>query len=144
MKSQSFASRRDHLLVLDTNDDFFPVVTEFVQRNRIQGASFSGIGALQQAVIAYWNWDTKAYEHIEVTEQVEVLALSGSIARAGDEVKIHAHTVLGRRSGATIGGHLIRASVRPTLELFIADHGTRLTRRKDDATGLWLLDAPSS
>ena len=140
MKSQSLDSRRDHLLVLDTNDDFLPAVTEFVKKNDIQGASFSGIGAFQQAVIAYWNWDTKEYEHIEVMEQVEVLALSGSVARSGDEVKIHAHTVLGRRFGATIGGHLIRASVRPTLELFIADHGTRLARRKDEATGLWLLD----
>jgi hypothetical protein len=140
MKSQSFAVRRHHLLVLDTNDDFLPVVTEFVRRNDIQGASFSGIGAFQQAVIAYWNWDTKEYEHIQVTEQVEVLALSGSIARADDEVKIHAHTILGRRSGETIGGHLIQARVRPTLELFLLDLGARLTRRKDEPTGLWLLE----
>jgi len=140
MKSQSFAVRRHHLLVFDTDDDFLPVLTEFVKRNDIQGASFSGIGAFQHAVIAYWNWDTKEYEHIDVPEQVEVLALSGSIARADDEVKIHGHTILGRRDGTTIGGHLIRATVRPTLELFLADHGARLARRKDDATGLWLLD----
>jgi uncharacterized protein len=140
MKSQSFAGRHDHLLVLDTDDDFLESLIEFVKRNDIQGASFSGIGAFRHAVIAYWNWDSKEYEHIDVPEQVEVLALTGSVARAGEDVKIHAHTVLGRRGGATIGGHLIRASVRPTLEIFIADHGTRLTRRKDDATGLWLLD----
>ncbi len=140
MKSQSFAVRRHHLLVFDTNDDFLPVLTEFVKRNDIQGASFSAIGAFQQAVIAYWNWDTKKYEHIEMMEQVEVLALSGSVARVAEDVKIHAHTILGRRDGATIGGHLIRAIVRPTLELFLLDLGARLARRRDDATGLWLLD----
>ncbi len=139
MKTQSLAAHR-HLLVFDTGDDFLNRLTEFAKANRIEGASFFGIGALQQATVAYWNWDTKEYENIEVSEQVEVLALSGSVARSDGDVKIHAHTVLGRRDGSTVGGHLVRATVRPTLEVFIADHATRLARRRDAATGLWLLD----
>ncbi len=92
-----------------------------------------------QATIAYWNWDTKGYEKIEVTDQGEVLAINGSIARSGDEVKIHAHVALGRRDGATVAGHLMRGAVRPTLELFVSDQAVRLSRRKDEETGLWLL-----
>ena len=130
----------EHILVLHTGDDALASISAFAQRNRIEGASFSAIGAFVQSTIAYWNWDTKEYEHIEVGEQVEVLAMNGSIARAGDDPKLHSHVVLGRRDGSTIGGHLIRATVRPTLEIFVFDLGTRLTRRRDDATGLWLLD----
>lgn len=130
----------EQILVLHTGDDALASISEFALRNRIEGASFSAIGAFVDATIAYWNWDTKEYEHIEVSEQVEVLAMNGSIARAGDDPKLHAHVVLGRRDGSTIGGHLIRATVRPTLEIFVFDLGTRLTRRRDDATGLWLLD----
>ncbi len=131
---------KDRILVLHTGNDALAAITEFAVRNRIEGASFSAIGAFQEATIAYWNWDTKKYEHIEVPEQVEVLALTGSIARAGNDPKLHAHVVLGRRDGSTIGGHLVRAVVRPTLEVFMVDFGARLTRRKDQATGLWLLD----
>ena len=131
---------KDRVLVLHTGNDALAAITEFAVRNRIEGASFSAIGAFQEATIAYWNWDTKKYEHIEVPEQVEVLALTGSIARAGNDPKLHAHVVLGRRDGSTIGGHLVRAVVRPTLEVFMVDFGARLTRRKDQATGLWLLD----
>jgi predicted DNA-binding protein with PD1-like motif len=58
---------------------------------------------------------------------------------SGDEVKVHAHVVLGRRDGSAVGGHLLRATVFPTLEIFIADMGARLTREKDPATGLMLL-----
>jgi len=131
---------KDRILVLHTGNDALAAITEFAVRSRIEGASFSAIGAFQEATIAYWNWDTKKYEHIEVPEQVEVLALTGSIARAGNDPKLHAHVVLGRRDGSTIGGHLVRAVVRPTLEVFMVDFGARLTRRKDQATGLWLLD----
>ena len=127
------------LVVLDTGDEVVAALTDLARRQGIEGASFSGIGAVQHATIAYWNWDSKKYEHIEVDEQVEVLAINGSIARAGNEPKIHAHVVLGRRDGSTIGGHLIKATVRPTLELFLRDDGMRLTRARDATTQLWLL-----
>jgi hypothetical protein len=139
MKAHSFTAHRDHLLVLDPDDEFVASLTDFAKKNRIEGGSFSAIGAFQQATIAYWNRETKEYEKIEVAEQVEVLALGGSIARSSDDVKIHAHAVLGRRDGSTIGGHLIRGVVFPTLEVFVVDNGARLTRQKDERTGLWLL-----
>ena len=104
MKTQSFTAHRDHLLVLDPDDEFVASLTDFAKKNRIEGGSFSAIGAFQRATIAYWNRETKVYENIEIEEQVEVLALSGSIARASDDVKIHAHAVLGRRYGSTVGG----------------------------------------
>ena len=141
MKSQSFTAHRDHLLVLDPGDEFTASLTEFAKKNRIEGGSFTAIGAFEDATIAYWNRETKEYERIEVAEQVEVLALTGSIARSKEDVKIHAHAVLGRRYGSTIGGHLMRGVVYPTLEIFVADYGTKLTRRKDKKTGLWLLSS---
>jgi uncharacterized protein len=139
MKAHSFTAHRDHLLVLDPDDECVASLTDFAKKNHIEGGSFSAIGAFQQATIAFWNRETKEYENIEVAEQVEVLALSGSIARSSDDVKIHAHAVLGRRDGSTIGGHLMRGVVFPTLEIFVVDYGTRLTRQKDVETGLWLL-----
>ncbi len=139
MKTKTFTSHRDHLLVLDTGDEVIASLTGFAKKNRIEGGSFSAIGAFQQATIAYWNLQTKQYEEIEIAEQVEVLALRGSVARSGEDVKIHAHAVLGRRYGSTIGGHLMRAVVLPTLELFVVDYGTRLARQRDKETGLWLL-----
>jgi len=130
---------KNYILVLHTGDDALKAISEFAVRNRIEGASFIAIGAFQNATIAFWNWDTKEYEHIEVGEQVEVLALNGSIARAGDDPKLHAHVILGRRDGSTVGGHLVRGTVRPTLEVFVTDLGMRLARARDVSTGLWLL-----
>ncbi len=140
MKTKLLATRANHLLVLDTGDEVIASLTGFAKKRRIKGGSFSGIGALQQSTIAYWNWDTKEYENIEVAEQAEALTITGNIARSGDKIKIHAHVILGRRDGSAIGGHLLRATVRPTLELLVADHGTPFARRRDKVTRLWLLD----
>jgi len=126
-------------LVLRTGDDALESIKEFANRSSIDGASFHAIGAFRDSTIAYWSWDTKQYEHIEVAEQVEVLSMTGNVAASPGGRRLHAHVVLGRRGGATIGGHLIRGVVRPTLEIFFSDAGTKLTRRKDEETGLWLL-----
>src|SRR5436305_5964176 len=141
MKSKAFdpARRRDFLLVLDDGDDVLGSLIAFAQQSGITGASLQGIGAFSQATIAYWNKETKVYEEIAVDEQVEVLSIAGSLATSGDEVKIHAHVVIGRRDGSAIGGHLLRATCFPTLEVFITDLGARLTREKDPDTGLMLL-----
>jgi predicted DNA-binding protein with PD1-like motif len=141
MKSKAFdpSRRREILLVLDGGDDVLPSLTAFARENGIAGASLQGIGAFSRATIAYWNKVTLVYEEIAVDEQVEVLSISGSLAMSGDQVKVHAHVTLGRRDGSTIGGHLLRATVYPTLEVFVIDGGARLVREKDSATGLMLL-----
>ena len=141
MKSKAFdpAQQREFLLVLDGDDDVVQSLTAFAGENAITGARLQGIGGFARATIAYWNKTTKVYEEIAVDEQVEVLSILGSIAMSGQEVKVHAHVTLGRRNGSVTGGHLLRATVYPTLEVFIADGGAPLRREKDPATGLMLL-----
>src|SRR5262249_32530431 len=114
---------KHHMLVLHTGDDALASISEFAAQKSIEGGSFSAIGAFQKSAIAYWNWDTKEYEPIEVAEQVEVLTMTGNVALAGTERRIHAHVILGRRDGSTVGGHLMKATVRPTLEVSLVDLG---------------------
>jgi uncharacterized protein len=130
---------KTHMLVLRTGDDAVKAIADFAGHKLIEGGSFSAIGAFQTSTIAYWNWDSKEYEPIEVTEQVEVLTMTGNVALAGNERRLHAHVILGRRDGSTIGGHLMKAVVRPTLEVFLVDLGMQLARTRDTTTGLWLL-----
>jgi predicted DNA-binding protein with PD1-like motif len=76
---------------------------------------------------------------IAVGEQVEVLSLVGDIALDGDEPKVHAHAVLGRRDGSTVGGHLLEAHVRPTLEVVLVESPAYLRRLHDAASGIALI-----
>ena len=123
------------VLVFDPGDEVVATLQQYAADQQIPSLWFQAIGAFETSTIAYWNRETKRYEDIAVTEQVEVLALSGNASRT----KVHAHVVLGKRDGSTIGGHLKRGIVFPTLELFVTTTGEALHREKDKATGLDLI-----
>jgi predicted DNA-binding protein with PD1-like motif len=73
-------------------------------------------------------------------EQVEVLSLLGDIGvEESGKPALHLHAVLGRRDGSTVGGHLLEAHVRPTLEVVVTESPAHLRRRKDPETGITLI-----
>jgi predicted DNA-binding protein with PD1-like motif len=63
----------------------------------------------------------------------------GDIAVEGDNKKVHAHLVLGRRDGSASGGHLLAAKVRPTLEVILTESPSYLRRVQDPDSGLALI-----
>lgn len=141
MKSQLLRDERERtwVLVFEIGDQVVAGLERFARANDLQGAHFTGIGAFQDVVLRYFDWESRAYEDIPIREQVEVLTMTGNLARAEGEPRIHAHLVVGRRDGTTRGGHLKEARVRPTLEVILTEEPEHLTRRHDDESGLPLL-----
>jgi uncharacterized protein len=68
-----------------------------------------------------------------------VLSLIGDITLEDDGLQVHAHTVLGHADGTTCGGHILKAHVRPTLEVILVESPEYLHRKVDQATGLALI-----
>ena len=130
-----------HLLVFQTGEEVMSSLTDWATRNRLPASSFTGIGAFSEATLGYYDLDEQEYAEIPVDGQVEVLTLAGDITLDGqDGWQVHGHVVCGRRDGATVGGHLLRAVIRPTLELVITTSPTHLRRRYDAASGLALIN----
>ena len=127
-----------HALIFEQGDEVMSQLVAYARRESVRAARFTAIGAFERARLAWFDWETKAYKDIPVTEQVEVLVLAGDIAWREDEPVAHVHVVLGRRDGSTVGGHLVEAWVRPTLELMLTSAGS-LERRPDPASGLALI-----
>jgi predicted DNA-binding protein with PD1-like motif len=127
--------QRVFAVIFDTGEDPMAGLTRFAGEHNLSASSFTAIGAFSEATLGYFDWEKKDYEHIAVREQVEVLSLIGDIA----DRKVHAHVVLGRRSGAACGGHLLAARVRPTLEVIITESPGYLQRKHDPASGLSLI-----
>lgn len=127
-------------LVFDTGDEVMAGLTDFAKENDLNAASLTAIGAFSAATLGYFDMERKDYERIPVEEQVEVLSLVGDIAPKEDgEPQVHAHVVLGTSGGATKGGHLLEAHVRPTLEVIIVESPEHLRRKTDEETGLPLI-----
>jgi predicted DNA-binding protein with PD1-like motif len=133
------APQRTFALVFDKGDEVLENLLAFAREHGLSAAEFTGLGALSDAVLGYFDWQKKEYERIPIDEQVEVLNLTGNIALADGEPKLHPHIVLGKADGTAHGGHLLEGHVRPTLEVIVTESPRHLERRSDPETGLALL-----
>jgi predicted DNA-binding protein with PD1-like motif len=141
MKTKIIAegAQRTIAVIFDAGDEVIANLQDFAHAHSIDAAHFTAIGAFESATLGYFSWDKKDYLRIPVQEQVEVLTLAGDIALKDGQPKVHAHVVLGRRDGTTLGGHLLEARVRPTLELMLTESPAYLKRVHDPETGLALI-----
>jgi predicted DNA-binding protein with PD1-like motif len=132
--------QKTYALIFVTGDEVMGNLKAFARDHRIGGGHFTAIGAFRDVMLGYFDWDRKDYQRIPVREQVEVLSLVGDIAEGeAGEPKVHAHVVLGNAHGAALGGHLLEAHVRPTLEVMLVESPEHLRRRHDPETGLALI-----
>ena len=83
---------------------------------------------------------SKQCKKIPVNAQVELLSLLGDVAVGDQGPALHLHAVLGKADGSVVGGHLIEAYVRPTLEVILIQPPSYLRKRKDPETGLAPID----
>jgi uncharacterized protein len=142
LNHNSVNGQRTYAIVFAEGDETMEGLTRFAKDQEITAATFSAIGAFSKATLAFFNMETNEYEEIPVQEQVEVLTFMGNVAVNVEkgEPKIHAHAVLGRRDGSTLGGHVMEGYVRPTLEVLLLESPEYLQRRTDEKTGLALID----
>ena len=134
--------QRTYALVFQTGDSVMGPLKAFAAEHRVAAAQISGIGAFQDAVLKYFDWDLKRYIDIPVREQVEVASFIGDVALAPDgKPEVHAHLVVAHRDGTAKAGHLGDATVRPTLELIVTEQPAHLHKRFDPQSGLALIRA---
>jgi predicted DNA-binding protein with PD1-like motif len=132
---------RQHVVVFETGDEVVSGLTDWARDRQLPATSFTAIGAFSEATLGYYDLDEQSYLEIPVHDQVEVLTLAGDITLDGEGGwQVHGHAVCGRRDGSTVGGHLLRAVTRPTLEVVLTTSPTHLRRRPDAASGLALID----
>jgi predicted DNA-binding protein with PD1-like motif len=127
-------------LVFEPGDEVVSGLTAFAGRHRLAASHLTAIGAFSQAVLGYFDRDRRDYRRIPVAEQAEVLSLIGDVALKDGKPALHAHVVLGKPDGSTVGGHLLEARVWPTLEVILVESPAHLRRRHDPASGLALID----
>ena len=131
---------RTFALVFDKNEDVREPLLAFAREQRISGAQITAIGAFCDATLAFFDRQAKQYKEIPVQEQVEVLSFAGNLGRQDGKPMLHAHVVVSKADGTAVGGHFLRGTVWPTLEMMILETPQFLHRVHDEETGLALID----
>jgi predicted DNA-binding protein with PD1-like motif len=142
MRSKSIKEgpNRVFVLILDQGEEAFAAITEFANRERIDGASITAVGAFSEAKVGWFDLAARKYKPIVVKEQCEVLSLIGDVAQGDDgKASLHLHAVLGLQDGSLRGGHFLSGSVQPTLEVTITETVEHLRRKRRADLGIALI-----
>ncbi|HEY1861588.1 MAG TPA: PPC domain-containing DNA-binding protein [Gemmataceae bacterium] len=131
---------KTYLLVFRTDQEVMRGLLAFARKHKLVAGHLTGIGAISDAVVGYFDPQKKAYLRNQEKGQAEVLSLTGNLALNNDEPFFHVHVALGLRDGSARGGHLFEMTVRPTVELVLNTYPRPVRRKIDADTGLPLLD----
>ena len=132
--------QKTYVLVLESGDEAASGIERFAVERGLNAAQITGIGAFSDAMLGFFDWEKKDYRKIPLREQVEVVSLMGDVAHGPDgKPALHVHVVVSRSDGTAMGGHLLEAHVRPTLEIVLTESPKHLHKRKDPESGLALI-----
>jgi len=128
------------LLVFRTGQEVMKGLLAFARKHKLVAGHVTGIGAISDAVIGYFDPEKKTYLRAHEKGQAEVLSLTGNLALYKGEPFFHVHVALGRRDGSARGGHLFEATVRPSVEVMLTAYRKTVRRKIDPEWDLPLLD----
>jgi uncharacterized protein len=114
-----------------------------VELARLRGwalASISGLGAVKDVVLGYYDLPERKYINHPVEGVVELVSMIGNLSLLDGNPLWHVHVSVADRKGNLKGGHLMALEVAVTVECWIDTSPRVVTRKRDEFTGLNLLD----
>jgi len=128
-------------LVLERGEELIGTLKGFCRENEVHWGQFSGIGALEDVEIGYYDLPSRQYVFRKEEGPFEVANMDGNVTELDEEPLIHTHAALAHcdDSLSTIGGHVRSAIVALTLEICMWQISQPLLRGYDEETGLNLI-----
>jgi predicted DNA-binding protein with PD1-like motif len=125
-----------YLIRLEKGEEVVASLTEFAKRKNIPTGYFSGMGAVTDVTLGIFDPFKKEYIKKEFADDLEVGNLTGNIAWLDDtEPYVHCHATVADGSLNASTGHLFRATVTITIELFVYVFEEKLFREMDPKMG---------
>lgn len=118
------------IVVHDIGEEIIASLTQLVKDENIPGASITGIGALGDVDLGYYDLAKNEYMHQIFPGSWEVISLIGNITWFNNEPVVHVHACLGGRDYIPRAGHLFKGTVTITTEIILDLLETKIERRQ--------------
>ena len=116
-------------------------LNDFAAANKLTLGAVTGIGAVNEATLRFFNPETKKYVDKTFAEQMEIANLTGNISQKDGALYTHYHITLGNEKYQALAGHLLSARINGAAEIFVsAVKRGKAERSFDEKTGLNLYD----
>ena len=125
---------------IDRGEEILEELKKIALAEDIRLAHISALGAVGDFTVGVFHTAEKQYHARRFTGDWEIVSLVGNITRMDGEYYAHLHMSAGGADGSVVGGHLNRALVSATCEMFITILDGTVERRFDGDTGLNLFE----
>ena len=123
---------------LERGESVHPMLATLAEREKIRGGFFSGLGAIRDPEIGFYDLERRAYDRRRFDGEFEVGSLTGTLSIADGVPHVHMHAVLSDRECRALAGHVFAMTVGATVEIHIDVSDTEIERTADEETGLAL------
>ena len=125
---------------LDVGDEIITSLTELCNAEDIKSATVQGLGAVNDVDVGYYSLEEKRYFTKIFNQQFEMISLNGNITRKDGIPYLHLHIALSDENYKFYGGHLNRAVISITAEIYVNVLNGEVNRRINPETSLNILD----
>lgn len=139
---KSIAVGGTHIIKIERGELVLEKITQYCREQKIENATFTGIGAVDSLTCGYYALAEKKYYMTEYTDLVEVVSLTGNVLLKDDQPFIHAHGVFTDTTNQAFGGHIKEMRVGVVLEVVLHPLQSVIKRVDDHGIGLALMDLP--
>lgn len=138
MEYRAFGNR--YMVRMDPGEEILTMVKVLCEAENIRLGEFRALAAVNQLDLAVYDVAEKQYYSTKRDGAFEVTSLFGTISEKDGAVYLHAHLSATAADGSAVGGHLNAAVVSGTCEMVLEVMDGHVGRRKDEATGLNVLE----
>jgi predicted DNA-binding protein with PD1-like motif len=128
--------RNKYVISVGNHQEIVSALMRFCEESDIRSGEISGLGAVNEATLRFYDPVGKKYEDKTFCQQMEMANLTGNVSFLNGRTYLHIHVTLGLPDYSAIAGHLLTAKVNGACELFIEDCGEEVGRIEDEETGL--------
>jgi len=128
------------VIKVEPGEEIHQVLSKVCQATDISSGFLSGIGAVQQVELGYFDIQHNQYQFKKIDRALEIVSLSGNIALVDGEPMAHLHGIFSDANFQVVAGHVKSATVSVTGELCLVTDDTTVKRSTDEKTGLKLWD----
>lgn len=121
---------------IDKGEEILTEIKNIALKENIKLANINALGAVGDVVVGVFKTVEKKYYSNSFKGDFEIVSLTGSINTMNNEFYSHLHMSIANEDGQVFGGHLNKAIVSATCEMFIYVIDGEVDRYFDEKIGL--------
>ncbi len=125
-----------YIISVSTGEEIVKALNLFCEERKIKSGNITGLGAINEVTLRFFNPETKKYIDKTFREQMEISNLTGNISTMNGKPYLHIHITVGRADYSSRAGHLLSAVLNGAGEFVVEDFGEDIERTYNPTLGL--------